>query len=155
MHIARIARRACPQFSLRRLLAVIGLLAVLLGYETNWIQHRQILEAAERAKLSAAIEQGMPTSRLYFSMSCGGPTPAPGLLRLFGARGVTHLPIVLDTNGRTELTAQEQDHIRRAERLFPEADLRVILRDGISDDPCILTGEFRYGVSLKELRSYP
>jgi hypothetical protein len=149
MQLARIAHQACPRFSLRRLLTVIGLLAILLGYETNWIQQRRVFEAAERAKLRAAIEQGMPTSRLYFSMSCGGPTPAPGLLRWFGARGVTHLPILLDTNGRTELTAQEQDHIRRAERLFPEAFIVVVLRDGISDVPGIAAGRFEYGVLLK------
>jgi hypothetical protein len=113
-------------FTLRSLFVVVTLIATVVGgvtYHLNWIQQRHDHLAAQSTLVA---EYPMNRNTAY-----DFPTPvnAPGLLRLIGERGEPALELIIRGD-----CPSPADELRKAQRLFPDAQFRCILRtrDGLA-----------------------
>jgi len=103
------------RYRLRTLLIVVTAICCLLAYEMSWIRERRAFFHADK--------------NIHASF---GSTPAPGLLRLFNARGYTRFcfPVpmeataVNDAGERTISAAYPL--LKRCKELFPEAKMQVV-----------------------------
>ena len=117
------------RYSLRTLLIAITALGCFLGYELSWIrQRRQFLADHDLARQShVSYSYGLlytseDVGRLGVTRKC--PT-APGLLWLFGEKGVNVMVIDVPP----ELTGQQRQSVPElvatARRLFPESEINA------------------------------
>jgi hypothetical protein len=116
-----IAKRRWFRFSLRTMFVVVTVVAIFVGYHVHWIRERHSL--LDRAK--------QPPGRDIIELP-GEPLSAPGLLWLFGERGVAEIwihfyePPVHQMNGQGETTPEQEAEGERIHRYFPESSYRVI-----------------------------
>jgi hypothetical protein len=93
-------------FSLRTLFVVVTVVGCWLGYSVNWIRQRHAVS-------ESAVNCGtfvIPVKALS----------APGLLWIFGERGVAELSLMLK---------RSDPEVNRIRRLFPEAVLTFYVED--------------------------
>lgn len=102
----RNAFRWRPRFSLRMLLALTSLVAIVLWYHLHWIDQRR-----------EALRTGDVTLVKFHTQ----PIRAPGLLPLFGERGYS-LVVAIAYQGEDWRPKE-----RAAARLFPEARTNAIV----------------------------
>lgn len=97
-----IASYLRPRYSLRALLVVMTLLAIVMLYHLDWIrQRRELIESGEIDAISDT------------------PVRAPGMLALFGEAGHA----VISCGANADETEEEVE--RRLAALFPEAEIWV------------------------------
>lgn len=95
------------QFGVRTLLVVVtlaGVIAAFISYHVNWIRQRR-----EFAEIDGVHIQTVPSGTKY-------SREAPGLLWLFGERGIYQVNLFVDSNADLE----------RGKELFPEADVTEV-----------------------------
>lgn len=96
--------------SLRTMFVVVTVIAIPLGWTAhslNWIRQRAQFLQEERGY--------DPSSHYQKTLNVRKPTPAPGMLRLFGERGRREILV----------SPNDPDALRLARRLFPEAKVRI------------------------------
>jgi len=99
-----------------------AVLFATLGYDLNWIRERHaMLRNGEVIDLvGSTVTDTQEVFEKLWALEGMSPASAPGLLSLFGERGITELRIFI--NDYDELIPCEQYEVsRRALRLFPEA----------------------------------
>ncbi len=123
-----IPKRRWFRFRLRTLFVVMTVVAVWCGYQVNWIRLRQQFIAEQDAKFCDhfVAEDGGPhvQSHLYSN--------PPSTLALFRENGYSFVEVLVEGQNAEELSDQDYATMRRAERLFPEAEIyfTAVWRDG-------------------------
>src|SRR5580698_7016176 len=105
-------------FSLRTVFIILTALAVLMGYEMNWIVARRAVAARERP---ASVPEW-----LYKWSASSVPNDrrsAPGLLWLFGEPGYTRVVIRVDDLNYHDVNSAGHARVEETLKLFPEADV--------------------------------
>jgi hypothetical protein len=124
-------KRRWFRFSLRTLFAVVTVAAVGLAYEMNWIRQRHELIAQANAS---------EESRSHSMWDMYGTTMqpiegnrAPGLLWLFGEKGVRRFTVPVSAPKPDKFNEEDRERILRSQRLFPEAEIVYghVNQDGI------------------------
>ncbi|MEX2114153.1 MAG: hypothetical protein WD845_13260 [Pirellulales bacterium] len=112
------------RISLRMLLAVVGALALFLGYHVNWLHERHALLAKyDYLAASAGAESEFLRDEWRWRNPAETSVEPPGLLGLFGERGVEELWLVFYSDDPAHAAAERATEFGRAKRLFPEADI--------------------------------
>ncbi len=113
------------RFSLRNLLGLVALLAVGIGYPTNWIRQRHAFLAQELAVCMGS--RGWVSSYEYMSDHpvTSDSKPAPALLRPFGERGRIRVFVWCDDTTRAN-PARLLERAAQARWLFPESEVFFI-----------------------------
>ena len=93
---------------------VVTVLAAFLAYHVNWIRQRHRLLAEEALRHE--------TARWPFEEEYDGQR-APGLLWLFGERGLKSVELMIDGQEEGRLTERDLVRLDQAASLFPEADI--------------------------------
>lgn len=108
------------QFGLRTMFVVVTVVAVFIGYHVNWIQQRRAARTPQPVfPGSKYLVEAMDMSK--------GSLRAPGLLWIFGEKGVDELCVVFTFPDRArgeisnESALDEEVEAERIHRLFPEA----------------------------------
>ena len=95
-------------YSLRTMFVLLTLLACWLGYQMHWIRQRKDVVA----KWQVIREDPMGVS---------APPEAPGMLRLFGEQGYSHVTLWFPARRNSDLSESERAEIKRVGIVFPEA----------------------------------
>ena len=115
-----VPKRRWFRFSLRTLFVIVTLVALWLGYELNWIRERRKFLNAPGVFESTSIDTLGPN--FVIPPPLVPPPRAPGMLRLFGERGVVAIEIPIERQLFDEsLSSDCYKEVQRARRLFPEA----------------------------------
>ena len=132
MEIAATTRRRWFRFSLRTLFVAVTVVASWLGYQLNWIMQRKgyLQEVTQRAKAIEGNFMPILTARESWEAerAC-----APGLLWLFGEKGVRvlYVPISMDGLVRGQTIAANHPDATKAKQLFPEAEASFYTFDSV------------------------
>jgi hypothetical protein len=112
-------RRRWFRFSLRTLFVLVTIFGVWLGVQVNWIRERRAWLVGHQSDIARPP-----------ALSGGGPVEAPGLLGLFGERGVEALYWHFegeDVTTREWLVAfYKSPQVQESRRLFPEARTAMV-----------------------------
>lgn len=114
-------RRRWFQFNLRRPFVVLTIFAAFMAYQINWIhQRRQFLAEQDRKYTARYYPWVLDDAEVDESSRL-----APGILWLFGERGLGELQVMVDAPDSDHLSQADVALFRRAKRLFPEADVSI------------------------------
>ena len=113
------SKRRWFNFSLRTMFVVVTVFGCWMGYELNWIRQRREF-----------IQSDECSSNVVDAEDYGGWPSAPWMLRLFGETGYAMIQVNFFPDETFEehaianwrLTEKQQQLIKRARRLFPEAE---------------------------------
>ncbi len=113
-----VPKRRWFRLSLRTMFVLLTVFGCWLGYQVHWIRQRhEFLEIQQQARI------GHPKV-LHTTQSIPAPR-APATLAVFGETGYSVVYLWVDGRSREALTELDQDHVREARRLFPEAQVGV------------------------------
>lgn len=112
------------RISLRMLLLAVTVLALFFGYHVNWLHGRHAMLARYESLAAAAGAESEFLREEWRWRNPGDPdVEPPGLLGLFGERGVDELWLVFYSDDPALDAAARSAEFRRARQLFPEADI--------------------------------
>ena|SRR5664279_5558265 len=101
------------------MLIAVTLVAVWLGYEFNWLHERRAFLNDQSARYG---DKGMS----WWTQG----SAAPGVLGLIGEEAILHLRVVTEGTAKEAMRPLDSfDLYRRAQRLFPEAQVTLELFD--------------------------